>query len=401
MRSIRAAAMAACLLLALLPAVAPAASALSSEAAPEAAAPCSKPYLVEREFKNGARWSLCWEMREIEGLTLTKVVYTPRGHKPVSVLRSGHLAQIHVPYDSGEPRFQDMAGGLGSSVVPLQTQDCPEGERRVQDDIPMFCVLPDQARGLAYLRPSLGEESLRASVQGKELVVFSAFEIGWYTYLVEWRFADDGSITPRVGATGSLRGSDGIVVSPKHGWPIGVGSSDFEESHSHNIFWRLDFDIQGPKDDAVEQFDFTGSGTAKRVMKTTALAKEASAKNDRTRWWRVVDKTVKNADDHPASWEINNSDSAEYRGPASEKFSQADVYVTQYRKCERLASENAEPPCKGAVNQYVNGQTITDPVVWVSVDFHHVARDEDQDPMPTHWQGFHVAPRDITAKNPH
>ncbi|MFI0418100.1 copper amine oxidase [Spongiactinospora sp. 9N601] len=394
MRSFRAAVIAACLLIALPPAAVPA---LAVAEPPS----CAEPYLVERTFANGARWQLCWEMRETEGLTLTDAVYTPNGHAPVSVLTSAHLAQIHVPYDSGEPRFHDMAGGLGFSAVPLQDQDCPEGERREQDEVPVLCVLPDQPRGIAYLNPSLGEDSLRRSAQGKALVLFSAFELGWYTYLVEWRFADDGSINPRVGATGSLRGSDGVVVSPKHGWPIGVGASDFEESHQHNIFWRLDFDVQGPADDVVEQYDFAGSGTAGLEMQRKALTKEAGVTNNRTRWWRVVDKTVKNSDGHAASWEITNSDSSQYRGPDTEPYSHSDVYVTQYNACERLTAENAEPPCDESVDRFVNGQTITDPVVWVSVDYHHVARDEDHDPMPTHWQGFFIQPRDITASNPH
>ena len=202
------------------------------------APPCSAPYLIDKQLPNGARWTMCWEMREIEGITLTHVVYTPRGQQPVSVLRSSHLAQIHVPYDSGEPRYHDMAGSLGSSAVPLQTQDCPNGDRRMQNDVPVVCV-NTAPRGLAYLKPSLGDDALRTSAQGNDLVVFSAFEIGWYTYLAEWRFSDDGSVVPRVGATGSLRGSEGTVVSPKHGWPIGVGSSSFEESHNHNVFWRI------------------------------------------------------------------------------------------------------------------------------------------------------------------
>lgn len=48
----------------------------------------------------------------------------------------------------------------------------------------------------------------------------------------------------------------------------------------------------------------------------------------------------------------------------------------------------------------MNGQTLTHPVVWMNIGFHHIARDEDQQPMPVHWQGFSIAPRDVTAMNP-
>ncbi|MGV9771870.1 copper amine oxidase [Streptosporangium sp. NPDC003464] len=328
-------------------------------------------------------------MRNIEGLVLTKVVYTPRGNSPVSVLRSTALAQIHVPYDSGSPRYHDI-GALGDSAIPLQAADCPAGERRLQ-----YVCVTTRARGHAYLKP--GYEEPNISAQGQDLVVFAAFQVGWYTYLAEWAFSDDGAITPRVGATGSLAGS---TTTPEHGWPIGVGSADFEESHSHNIFWRLDFDIQGESGDVVEQYDFSGSGTAKRSLTRTAFAREGKAVNGRMRWWRVVDRGVRNADGHPVSWELNNSDSAEYRGPAGEAFTRADLYVTDYRSCERLATTNPAPRCAESVDRYVNGETVTDPVLWVNVGFHHVARDEDADPMPTHWQGFRITPRDVTAKNP-
>ncbi|WP_242676472.1 copper amine oxidase [Streptosporangium minutum] len=354
------------------------------------AAPCSAPYRIDRTLPNGARWQLCWEMRNIEGLTLTKVVYTPKGNRPVSVLRSAALAQIHVPYDSGSPRYHDI-GALGSTAIPLLAADCPGGERREQS----VCVTT-RARGHAYLKSGYEEPSV--SAQGSDLVVFAAFQVGWYTYLAEWAFSDDGAITPRVGATGSLAGS---TTTAGHGWPIGVGSATFEESHSHNVFWRLDFDIQGKSGDVVEQYDFSGSRTAKRKLKRTTFTREAKALNRRTRWWRVVDRGVRNADGHPVSWELNNSDSSQYRGPAGEAFTRADVYVTGYRSCERLASVNPAPRCAGSVDRYVNGERLTDPVLWVNVGYHHVPRDEDADPMPTHWQGFRVTPRDVTAKNPH
>ncbi|GIH81443.1 hypothetical protein Plo01_78720 [Planobispora longispora] len=350
---------------------------------------CGAPYLVERELPNGARWRLCWEMRVIEGLTLTGVAYTPPRGRPIPVLRSTALAQIHVPYDSGEPRFHDI-GALGENAVTLASADCPGGERRER-----FVCVTTRSRGHGYLKSLPGEPNL--SALGHELVVYAAFQIGWYTYLVEWAFSDDGAITPRVGATGSLAG---FATGPEYGWSTGTGDTHVEQSHTHNIFWRLDFDVDGPKHDVVEQYDFPGSGTARRTLSRTVFTEEAKAVNAPARWWRVVDTESRNADGHPISWEIGDSGSAQYRGPADEAFTRADLYVTQYRACERLASNNPAPRCAGSVDRYVSGQRLTDPVVWVNVSYHHVARDEDADPMPTHWQGFRITPRDAMAENP-
>ncbi|WP_084959980.1 copper amine oxidase [Thermoactinospora rubra] len=356
------------------------------------AAPCREPYRVDQRLPNGARWQLCWEMRTIEGLTVTRVVYVPKGRRGVGVLRSGALAQIHVPYDSGEPRYHDI-GSLGPSAVPLTAADCPGGRRREQT----VCVTT-RPRGHAHLKDGYGDPGRRRSAQGHELVVLAAYQVGWYTYIAEWVFGDDGSITPRLGATGSLAG---YTTTPKHGWPTGVGHRHFEESHSHNVFWRLDFDIQGRSRDVVEQYDFSGNGTKKRTMVRTRLTHEAKAVSAPMRWWRVLDPKVRNGDGHPVSWEISNSDSSRYRGPAEEAFTHHDVYVTQYRACERLASMNAAPRCADSVDAYAGRERLADPVIWVNVGFHHVARDEDADPMPVHWQGFRVTPRDVTAKNPY
>lgn len=63
-----------------------------------------------------------------------------------------------------------------------------------------------------------------------------------------------------------------------------------------------------------------------------------------------------------------------------------------------------DPACAGrgtSVDKWTNGETLTHPVMWVNVGFHHIPRDEDQSPMPMHWQGFQPVPRDVTAMSVH
>ncbi len=110
--------------------------------------------------------------------------------------------------------------------------------------------------------------------------------------------------------------------------------------------------------------------------------------------------TGKNKDGHPRSYELVAGPNAKYSGRG---FTKHDVYFTQYNKCEQYASNNKGNCPTGhpkSVDKWVNGQTLTNPSVWVNVGFHHIARDEDQQPMPVHWQGFSLAPRDVTAMNP-
>lgn len=363
---------------------------------PPAAGPsCDKAHRIDKTLKSGARWQMCWDIDRSTGMVLSDVTYTPNRGTPTRVLKSASLAEVHVPYDSGQPRFYDVSAiGFGDldlgTLTKLSKDDCPTGTLSAFRNVPVMCS-QEQPRPFAY--KSAVEKSV---LHGSDLVVFSVSEIGWYDYITEWRFSDDGTITPRSGATGSL--SPFQFSDASSGWPTGVGSKRFSENHSHNIFWRLDFDVEGQSKNIVEQYDYRGSGTAKRTTKRTVLTQETAADLAPTRFWRVVNPTALNGDGHPKSWEIDVHDSDQYRGPAeTEKFTHHDVYLTTYRGCERLAYGNSAPDCAPSVDAYTNGEKLTDPVAWVSVDYHHVPRDEDQDPMPTHWQGFRIVPRDVTA----
>ena len=82
----------------------------------------------------------------------------------------------------------------------------------------------------------------------------------------------------------------------------------------------------------------------------------------------------------------------QYRG--GESFTQNDFYLTQYNSSENLVDDG------GGLDSFVNGQSVTDPVVWYGMNFHHVPRDEDNARMAAHWQGFRIRPRDLEAGLP-
>ncbi len=119
----------------------------------------------------------------------------------------------------------------------------------------------------------------------------------------------------------------------------------------------------------------------------------------------MVSATGKNKDGHARSYELVPGATTKYLG---RPFTRHDVYFTEYDKCEQYASGNL-PACGNghprSVDGWVNGQPLTHPIMWVNVGFHHIVRDEDQQPMPVqpmpvHWQGFSIVPRDVTAMNP-
>ncbi|MFJ9580350.1 copper amine oxidase [Streptomyces sp. NPDC101191] len=383
----------------------------AAPAAPAAPAPadCSAAYRIEQKLDGGTVWRMCWRYSTDSGLVLDKVTYQPPGEPaPIRVLNSAKLAQIHVPYDDGNAEYDDLTGaGFGWGLQNLKPGECPGGtitSVKVPDvgQVKGLCTTT-RARGHAY-RMANDEGTKVWQAQGKDLLVYSVNKVGWYEYITEWRFSSDGAIAANVGATGSLSPGD-YNATDGRGWPIGKGARDYATSHAHNVFWKLDFGLDGSNKGRVEQYDSTvtppardGSPTVK--TKRTPVTRELAGDARNMRWWRVVSATGKNKDGHARSYEIVPGHTNTYAGRG---FTQHDVYFTQARACEQFASNNILDCGRNApdsVDKWVNGETLTNPAVWVNIGFHHVARDEDQQPMPVHWQGFQLAPRDVTAMNP-
>ncbi|MDI9830469.1 copper amine oxidase [Streptomyces sp. KAU_LT] len=390
------------------------ATAAQPRAAAAAAADCSAAYRIEQKLSSGTTWRMCWRYDGKAGLVLEKISYQPKGEtKPIKVLNSARLGQIHVPYDDGSVEYDDLTGfGFAQGLMPLKATECPGGTIKSvkvpeawdpqNPNVKGLCTTT-RSRGHAYrMQGDTANKVYQA--QGKDLLVYTVNQVGWYEYMTEWRFQDDGTVTMNVGATGSLSYDD-YDAGDGRGWPIGKGDRAKATSHSHNVFWRLDFALDGSTKNRVEQYDSTVTAPASgdRAPKTrtsvTKVTKELAGDAKAYRWWRMVSATGKNKDGHARSYEIVPGVSTKYPGRA---YTKHDLYVTEYAACEKFATHN--PGCgNGApksVDKWVGGQTLKHPITWMNVGFHHIARDEDQQPMPVHWQGFSIVPRDVTAMNP-
>src|SRR5215216_598600 len=79
------------------------------KAAPTAAADCSTAYQIEKKLASGTTWRMCWRFESKAGIVLEDISYQPPGEtKPIKVLNSARLAQIHVPYDDGRSEYNDL-----------------------------------------------------------------------------------------------------------------------------------------------------------------------------------------------------------------------------------------------------------------------------------------------------
>lgn len=355
---------------------------------------CSAAFAIQESLPNGASWSMCWEVRNLEGIVLHDVTFTPPGGGAIEVLDQANLAQIHVPYDNNVNRFHDESDyGLGFNLDDLAPEDCPEGELLsiVTKDVLCRQVGPS---GYSY-------KSYDDVAQGNSLTLFSVSAIGAYNYIVQWQFEDDGTIRPAVGATGQLQMYGGNRAT---GWD--VGGRNVAVAHMHDFYWRLDFDLAGPADDRVQELAASpGPGSETFTNTRTPLTVEAARRVQphSFRSWRVLDTAVTNDDGHRISYELLPSTNNIFRGPGYEPFTHNELYATTNRACERFASHNPTlGGCASNLSTFVNGESLrsADVVLWYGTSFHHLPRDEDEDHMDVHWSTFALVPRDLTSVYP-
>ncbi|MFD1717854.1 copper amine oxidase [Georgenia deserti] len=380
---------------------------------------CDSGEPLTETLSNDATWSLCWSVDPQQGLVLTDINYTPPGAEPIHIAHSMAVAQLEVPYDSGERNTEDItdAGFGGTAMQTLTETECtgelvaaaiPNIGDGTHGSTPTREVLCSEVAdgGLAY-RLNEGGEVFTDRRTDWTLTTIS--KVGWYEYLTVYTFGPDGSIRPSLGATGDLSPAD--YTDPEHGSAVGPGQSDHAASHSHNVVWSIHWALDGEGGLAVEQYDAdpTGeTGPEAPILEgaLTEIPRPAIAQWTDRRWWRVLNPSVRNADDHPISYQIDleGTDSftfardQEHHGPDTGY----DVAFTNHDPCEVYATGN-RGQCGAGVLDYVEDgadEPLDDVVSWVAVGFHHVPRDEDQSPMEMHWQGFGLTPRDLTATRP-
>ena len=361
---------------------------------------CSAEYQVSETLSSGARWDMCWEHKAREGIILHDIHYTPPNATTLEIINQASIAQIHVPYDDNGARYHDVSDyGLGdNNLNNLTAADCPDGHLLQHNGKQILCQITEQ-RGLAYA-------SAAESLQGEMLRLFSVSHVGEYNYIPEWRFYDDGTIEPVMGATGALQRRRNSTYSA-YGWPLDQAGT-IGISHIHNYYWRLDFDLAGTaENDFVEELEFVSNENNRRRHKTiTPLNYEAarSVAPERMRSWRIVDGSEQNADGHAISYHLEPLYTGHRDiGPSYEPWTFNDFYVTTHNSCEKYISHNpAVDGCRSDVSQFVNGQSLIDSdiVVWYGVTFHHIPRSEDEPRMHAHWSSFTLTPRDWTATNP-
>jgi primary-amine oxidase len=382
-------------------------------------AACSPAALVDYTFAAGTRWRFSVQNCPCEGLVVHAATFKPREGTPRLVLSRGSIAELHVPYTQGSPRYLDVSrdtAGLGANALPLSAAECAGGTLLVNG---LICQNIED-RGYAW--------KYRSSFQhGESVSVFLVSQVGDYTYINLWEFMDDGTIEPHLGLAGRLQKyATGEAYAP-YGSRVdseGNETPTYGLTHLHNVYYRLDLDIGGEANDAVEQMSFQpstapspvsscstpgtcGVNTATPITVESALDVIPEAYTS----WRVYDKFLTNSDGRTVGYELVPHAEGLWSGQrsVSEPWSAHELWVTRYSPCEMLAVGNfaphINPNCTSApanVSTMVNGQSVDgqDVVLWYVNRHLHVPRDEDQVNMPVEWMHFALKPRSFHHRSP-
>lgn len=353
---------------------------------------CASPsQRIHARFDARSAWTLCWDHSIETGLVITSASYSTPDNHSTPVLTKASLAQIDVPYDNGSEEHLDLPG-FGLTTTALSPRECSGTVLSIKSfkDVACAQILND---GLRYEWSDYDFGTGNHSRRGQCLEVFEATPADWYTYITAWDFCDDGEIQARVGAGGTL--APGHYSDPTTGTAIGPGQSQLAVNHYHNVFWRIQPDLDGT---TVAQVDTSGSG-AVRATTVTPITVETARDTAGSRLWELISNKLQNSHQHPESYDLLVQNADPYRR-ADHAYTNDDVYVTQQRNCELIAAKNFHPPCSTEVDQFVNGEKLAKPVLWVQSSFHHRPRDEDAPTMDEKWLSFELVPRGVSGTNP-
>jgi primary-amine oxidase len=433
-------------------------SPINFEEAPATPRPGTTPIGIERprgpsfQIKDGEVSWQNWHFRVRLDARVGPVLNLLRlddGGRQRSVMYEGSMSELFVPYmdpaeswstrvyvDAGEFYPGGILRGLREGV------DCPANAEYIDG-------LESNEHGMPVLRPReaclfetySGDPAWRhfenEMVWGRPargLVLRTAAVIGNYDYLLDWRFAQDGSIRVAVGATGIIetkalksRAGAGTAAS-EHGmggeaeaYDHLVGENTVGVNHDHFFSFRLDLDVDGQNNTFMANRLKRRELPASTHRQSIWVAEVAAARTerdamidiqlDKPSMWMFVNPNVHGPLGYPTGYEIMpgvtaasllDPDDGVQRVGA---FSSHQLWVTPYRPDELYASGVYPTASKGGDGLAVWTQANrpienTDIVAWYTLGFHHVPRAEDWPVMPVMWHDFVIRPYDFFAQNP-
>jgi primary-amine oxidase len=241
--------------------------------------------------------------------------------------------------------------------------------------------------------------------------------------VIDWIFTQRGAIRVEVAPTGIDVAKS--VLSKKLSDP--TANADTEHGtivapnlvaiyHSHHFNFRLDLDIDGPRNSfslgRLKKVKTHGSARESVwVLDESTLAREKNAMLDHEGefLWRVYNPSKKNIYGYNTSYLLESHASVEPllsdEDTSRAGFIEHPLWVTAYDRDERFAAGDTpnQNPDHPGLPQYVKDNediTNTDIVLWHTVGFHHVPSAEDYPVLPRESLSFELKPANFFDRNP-
>jgi hypothetical protein len=191
---------------------------------------------------------------------------------------------------------------------------------------------------------------------------------GWYRYIMEWRFAQDGTIRPRYGF--------GSVSDPCVCW-----------QRTHHVYWRLDFDVVN----AANKVFMMERGRRFRQPLDTETSFFKRTQTNRS-------LLIQNGSGDEAYQLVpgtNDGKVTDDNGNLTDAFGAGDFWIMRFKGTAGSPDELDDsdgPQYPGAhIDPWVNGESLTgqDIVVWYGA--HQIRQDDASRPTaPQVIAGAHV-----------
>lgn len=305
---------------------------------------------------------------ERSGIEIRDVKY-----KGKSVLKRGHAPILNVKYvnDTCGP-FRDWQYSEGFFNAPAAGATYPNGpgggiallaEGQIATTAVESRSDVGNFQGVAVYQQDVGN--------GKEIVLVTEMNAGWYRYVMEWRFAPDGTIRPRYGFAST---TNGCVCNPRN----------------HHVYWRFDFDIVNPSNKIFK---------IERGRKfQTPIAVEAAIfrNNQLKRGFLIQNATGDEA--YQITPSLNDGSVTDSAGVLTDAFGAGDFWLMRYKGTAAAPDELDDPNTDQGANlaPWINGESLVnqDVVVWYSAHQYRVD-DASRAEKPEVINGIHVVGPDL------
>ena len=389
------------------------------------------------------KWRFRYTMHPREGLVLHTVAYDDEGVlRPV--LYRASLSEMVVPYGDPDANWRWRAAfdvgeySVGRLASPLEPKlDAPETAQLIDatfagDDGKPYTL--ERAVGIherdggilwKHFDTVSGKNETR---RARELVMFFVATIGNYDYAVNYVFKQDGSLEIDLALTGIMlaKGVREKRADENHSMMSDVTGHLVAENivaphHQHFFSFRLDFDVDGPRNSVTELNTSAMAAGANNpnlngfVMRESVFKTETEARRHMdmgaARVWSVMNPAAKNSLGHHTSYIlVPGANSLPYIAPEASvrqraQFINHHFWATRYNAQELYAAGVYPNQGRGgeglprfvADNEAIENQDV---VLWYTLGVTHIPRPEEWPVMPVTHVGFKLVPGGFFSRNP-